>query len=89
MEEGILGGGRTDDRDTASLADQFELRRARLGVKGKFANDFKYEVVGNLPGTATIDVAYLDFAKYEPGQLRVGKFKQAIWYRTANLALTT
>jgi phosphate-selective porin OprO/OprP len=73
---GDLGGGRTDDRDTASLADQFELRRARLGVKGKFANDFKYEVVGNLPGTATIDVAYLDFAKYEQMQLRVGKFKQ-------------
>jgi phosphate-selective porin OprO/OprP len=71
-----LGGGRTDDRDTASLADQFELRRARLGVKGKFANDFKYEIVGNLPGTATIDVAFLDFAKYEQVQLRVGKFKQ-------------
>ena len=49
------------DRDTQSLADQFELRRARLGVKGKFANDFKYEIVGNLPGTATIDVAYLDW----------------------------
>jgi len=73
---GDLGNGRTDDRDTASLADQFELRRARLGVKGKFANDFKYEIVGNLPGTATIDVAYLDFAKYEQVQLRVGKFKQ-------------
>jgi len=73
---GDLGGGRVDDRDTASLADQFELRRARLGVKGKFANDFKYEIVGNLPGTATIDIAYLDFAKYEQGQIRVGKFKQ-------------
>jgi phosphate-selective porin OprO and OprP len=73
---GDLGGGRVDDRDTASLADQFELRRARLGVKGKFANDFKYEIVGNLPGTATIDVAFLDFAKYEQVQLRVGKFKQ-------------
>jgi phosphate-selective porin OprO/OprP len=73
---GDLGGGRTDDRDTASLADQFELRRARLGVKGKFANDFKYEIVGNFPGTATIDVAFLDFAKYEQGQIRVGKFKQ-------------
>jgi phosphate-selective porin OprO/OprP len=69
--------GVTSDRDTASLADQFELRRARLGVKGKFANDFKYEVVGNLPGTATIDVAFLDFAKYEQFQLRFGKFKQA------------
>ena len=65
-----------DDRDTASLADQFELRRARLGVKGKFANDFKYEVVGNLPGTATIDVAFLDWAKYDKVQFRAGKFKQ-------------
>jgi len=64
------------DRDTQSLSDQFELRRARLGVKGKFANDFKYEVVGNLPGTATIDVAFLDWAKFDAVQFRVGKFKQ-------------
>jgi phosphate-selective porin OprO/OprP len=68
--------GRGDDRDTQSLSDQFELRRARLGVKGKFANDFKYEVVGNLPGTATIDVAFLDWAKFDAVQFRVGKFKQ-------------
>jgi phosphate-selective porin OprO/OprP len=74
--DGSLGGGRTDDRDTASLADQFELRRARIGVKGKLAKDFKYEIVTNIPGTATVDVAYLDFAKYDQVQLRVGKFKQ-------------
>ncbi len=67
---------RGDDRDTASMADQFELRRARLGVKGKFAKDFKYEVVGNLPGTATVDVAYFDWAKYDAFQIRGGKFKQ-------------
>jgi phosphate-selective porin OprO/OprP len=71
-----LGGGRSDDRDTATMADQFELRRARLGVKGKFAKDFKYEVVGNLPGTATLDVAYMDFAKFDAFQIRAGKFKQ-------------
>jgi phosphate-selective porin OprO/OprP len=67
---------RGDDRDSASMADQFELRRARLGVKGKFAKDFKYEVVGNLPGTATLDVAYVDFAKFDAFQIRAGKFKQ-------------
>ena len=64
------------DKDTASSANQYELRRARLGFKGKFAKHFNYEVVGNLPGTATIDIAYLDFAKYDKIQLRVGKFKQ-------------
>jgi phosphate-selective porin OprO/OprP len=65
-----------NDRDTATAADAFELRRARLGVKGKFAKDFKYEIVGNLPGTATVDVAYIDYAKYDAVQLRLGKFKQ-------------
>lgn len=65
-----------NDRDTSSAADNFELRRARLGVKGKFAKDFKYEIVGNLPGTATVDVAYMDYAKYDQAQIRVGKFKQ-------------
>lgn len=74
--DGVDLGSRSDDRDTASLADQFELRRARLGVKGKFAKDFKYEVVGNLPGTATVDVAYADWAKYDHFQIRAGKFKQ-------------
>jgi phosphate-selective porin OprO/OprP len=65
-----------NDRDSASTADAFSLRRARLGVKGKFANDFKYEIVGNLPGTATVDVAFVDYAKFPGAQLRAGKFKQ-------------
>jgi phosphate-selective porin OprO/OprP len=66
------------DRDTKSLADNFEVRRARIGVKGKFAKDFSYEVVGNLVGsnTNTLDVAFLNWAKYEPFQIRVGQFKQ-------------
>ena len=64
------------DKDSASAADQFELRRARLGVKGKFAKYFNYEVVGNLPGTATVDIAYLDYAKYNEASVRFGKFKQ-------------
>ena len=65
-----------NDRDSASVADAFTLRRARLGVKGKFAKDFKYEIVGNLPGTATVDVAFVDYAKFAGAQLRLGKFKQ-------------
>ena len=66
------------DRDTKSLADNFEIRRARIGVKGKFAKDFGYEVVTNLVGssTNTIDVAFLNWARYEPFQIRVGQFKQ-------------
>jgi phosphate-selective porin OprO and OprP len=76
LDNNDLGMARADDRDTASVADQFELRRTRLGVKGKLAKDFKYEIVGNLPGTATLDVAYFDWAKYDAFQIRGGKFKQ-------------
>jgi phosphate-selective porin OprO/OprP len=75
LDEKDLGAVRSD-RDLSSLGDQFDLRRARLGVKGKFAKDFKYEIVGNLPGTATVDVAYFDWAKYDAFQIRGGKFKQ-------------
>jgi phosphate-selective porin OprO/OprP len=73
LSANVLGA---TDKDGATGASQYELRRARLGVKGKFAKYFNYEVVGNLPGTATIDVAFLDFAKYDQVQLRIGKFKQ-------------
>jgi len=65
-----------NDRDSATGADNIELRRARLGVKGKFAKDFNYEIVGNLPGTATVDVAFVDYAKYSEVKLRLGRFKQ-------------
>lgn len=65
-----------NDRDSATGADNIELRRARLGVKGKFAKDFNYEIVGNFPGTATIDVAFVDYAKYPEVKLRLGRFKQ-------------
>ena len=69
--------GESYDKDTASAADQYEVRRARIGVKGKIAGDFKYEAVTNLVGgTPTIDVAYLDWAKYDKANIRFGKFKQ-------------
>lgn len=66
------------DRDTASMGDQFELRRARIGVKGKMFNNFDYEIVANAVGgnTNIVDVAYLNWGKFEPFQVRVGQFKQ-------------
>ena len=76
---GTAGGnnfGSDYDRDSASTADHFLIRRARIGVKGRLGGIADYEVVGNLPGTATIDVAYLDINKYEPLGLKFGKFKQ-------------
>ena len=66
------------DRDTAGMADQFELRRARIGVKGKMFEHFDYEVIGNLVGSNTniVDVAYINAGMFKPAQLKLGQFKQ-------------
>lgn len=66
------------DRDTAGMADQFELRRARVGVKGKMFEHFDYEVIGNLVGSNTniVDVAYVNAGMYKQAQLKLGQFKQ-------------
>ncbi len=70
--------------DDVSYQDKFEIRRARLGVKGKFAGDWKYEIMGNYGAAAggglsssstEIDVAYIDYAANPAAQLRFGKFK--------------
>ena len=66
------------DRDTAGMADQFELRRARIGVKGKMFEHFDYEVIANLVGSNTniVDVAYVNAGMYKQAQLKLGQFKQ-------------
>jgi phosphate-selective porin OprO/OprP len=66
------------DKDSTSLADQFEIRRARIGVKGKMFEHFDYEVIGNLVGsnTNTIDVAYVNAGMLKQAQVKIGQFKQ-------------
>ena len=66
------------DTDTRGTADQFEVRRARIGVKGKLYEHFDFEVMTNLVGsnTNTIDVAYLNVGMFKPVQLKIGQFKQ-------------
>jgi phosphate-selective porin OprO/OprP len=79
---GNNAGGETtvnlSDKDTASLADNFEIRRARIGVKGKFFEHFDYEAIANLVGsnTNTIDVAYVNAGMFKQAQLKLGQFKQ-------------
>jgi len=65
------------DTDSKSLADHYNIRRARLGVKGRFGGMADYEIVGNFAGTAGVDVAFMDINKYEPLGLMFGKFKVA------------
>lgn len=72
--------GYSDD----SYQDKLEVRRARLGVKGKVFGDWKYEIVGNFGAaintglssdTTEIDVAYVDYAANPLAQVRFGRFK--------------
>lgn len=66
------------DRDTASAGDNFELRRARIGVTGSINKDIGYEVVGNAVGSNTnfIDTAFVNYGFNKSAQFRAGRFKQ-------------
>jgi phosphate-selective porin OprO/OprP len=65
------------------LVNQLDIRRARLGAKGQFMKDFKYEIQGTYgaadngmtEGSTIVDVAYMDYAANPAIQFRAGKFK--------------
>ena len=66
------------DRDSASVGDTFEVRRARIGVVGTINKDIAYEIVGNGVGGTTnwIDTAWANYGFNKDAQVRVGRFKQ-------------
>ena len=69
--------GSFNDRDSASLGDGFEIRRARIGVSGKMFNDLGFEVITNTVGSGDlIDTAWLNLGYIKSAQLRMGRFKQ-------------
>jgi phosphate-selective porin OprO/OprP len=67
-----------DDRDSAAYADNFEIRRARIGVSGTINKDISYEVVGNAVGSSTnfVDTAFANYGFNKAAQFRAGRFKQ-------------
>ena len=71
-------GGQANDTDTASTADQFQVRRARVGIKGRVGGVADYLLQGNITGTTLLDEAYLDVNKFEKFSLKFGKFKQSV-----------
>lgn len=69
--------GEFNDRDSSSLGDGFEIRRARLGVSGKMFKDITYEVITNVVGSGDlVDTAWLNLGYVKPVQFRMGRFKQ-------------
>ena len=77
--KGAINSSANDsDKDSASLADNFEVRRARIGVKGTFAKHYDYEILTNLVGSNAnlLDVGYINAGVFKPLQFKVGVFKQ-------------
>lgn len=70
--------GKSSDVNSASLADQFEIRRARIGFNGYVFKDISYELVTNLVGSNAnlIDTAFINYGFSKVAQIRVGRFKQ-------------
>jgi len=63
------------DVDTKSGASHFDVRRARIGIKGRIGGVADYLLQGNITGTNLLDEAYVDVNKYEKFSFKLGKFK--------------
>ncbi|NCW64066.1 MAG: hypothetical protein EBW04_08150, partial [Betaproteobacteria bacterium] len=61
----------------STSASEFEMRRARIGIKGKLDGIWKYDVVLNANGKGgnNLDTASLTFAAKKPFQVQFGRFK--------------
>jgi phosphate-selective porin OprO and OprP len=74
------------DRDSGSMADRFNVRRARIGATGIFNKNINYEVVTNLVGSNAnlLDTAWANYNFRPEAQIRVGRFKQPYGLETLN-----
>ena len=71
--------------NTAAASDTFDIRRARIGLKGKLYENYEFEVSADLasptnstqPGgtNSVLDVAFLNINYFKQAQLRLGQFK--------------
>jgi len=63
------------DLDSKSGASNLDIRRARLGVKGRIGGVADYLLQFNLVGSKVVDEAYIDINKYELAGLKFGMSK--------------
>ncbi|MEK0433695.1 MAG: hypothetical protein RL700_1902, partial [Pseudomonadota bacterium] len=68
----------SQDKDSSSGADNFEVRRARIGINGTLFKNIDYEIITNLVGSSTNTVlrAYVNYNYNPAANIRVGRFKQ-------------
>lgn len=70
--------GEITDRDSGSMGDRFQARRARIGVTGVFNKDVTYELITNLVGSNAnlVDTAWLKYNFNPAFNISAGKMKQ-------------
>ena len=67
--------------NSANQTDTFDVRRARIELKGKFNKNFDFLLATDLAGTSAgnttsvLDQAYINYTYDKPFQVRVGQFK--------------
>jgi phosphate-selective porin OprO and OprP len=67
--------------NSAAASDGFDIRRARLGLKGKLYENYEFEVSTDLASPANgntssvLDVAFLNINYFKGAQLKLGQFK--------------
>jgi phosphate-selective porin OprO and OprP len=67
--------------NTAAASDTFDIRRARIGLKGKLYENYEFEVSADLASPSNgntgsiLDVAYLNINYFKQAQLKLGQFK--------------
>ena len=67
--------------NTANESDTFDVRRGRIELKGKFYENYDFQLSGDFAGQtngntgATLDQAWVNIGYYKPIQVRIGQFK--------------
>ena len=67
--------------NTGAASDTFDIRRARIGFKGKVYENYEFEILADLAGAnngttnSVLDVAFLNINYFKQAQLRLGQFK--------------
>jgi phosphate-selective porin OprO/OprP len=61
----------------ANSANTFDVRRAYLGVQGKFYNDWTFDVTADFAQSTSpqLDVGWLNYGRFQGLQVRAGQFK--------------
>jgi phosphate-selective porin OprO/OprP len=68
----------SNDSLNGNAADTFDLRRAYIGVQGRIAEDWTFDVTadfGAQSNTSHLDVAWVNYGGYKQAQFRAGQFK--------------